>query len=167
MIIVDNKQIEALEARQLAEEQALQEPPPTYASLQHATSSSQTLSGPGENPTNYLSVTRVHESVRESITIDPTLYVPAFLLPPLSPDETPTERRHLRFESTHGSISANVKIAPCFGNERCKVRMFMRSTHGGISARIQGKEPRHPFQLIAHSANGNIALRLPRSFQGP
>ncbi|KAJ3563674.1 hypothetical protein NP233_g8788 [Leucocoprinus birnbaumii] len=167
MIIVDNKQIEALEARQLAEEQALQEPPPTYASIQQATSSHQASSVPGENPTNYISITRVHDSVKETVTLDPMLYVPPLLLPPLSQDEVPGDRRHLRFESTHGSINATVKIVPCFGPGKCKIRMFMRSTHGGISARILGKEPRHPFQLIANSANGNIVLRLPRSFQGP
>jgi len=31
----------------------------------------------------------------------------------------------------------------------------------------EGSEHRHPFQLIAHSTNGNITLQLPRSFQGP
>jgi len=166
MILVDDKQIEALESRRLAEEQVHREPPPTYASLQQASSSNQSLPS-GGNPTNFLSVTRLHESLRENVTIDPTLYVPAFLLPPLSPDETLEARKHLRLESTHGSISAHVKIVPNFGDEKCKVRMFMRSTHGGISARIHGQEPRYPFQLIAHSANGNITLRLPRSFQGP
>ncbi|KXN82764.1 hypothetical protein AN958_02203 [Leucoagaricus sp. SymC.cos] len=167
MILLDDKQVEALESRRLADEQVHVDPPPTYASLQQATSSSQSLSAPGGNPTNYFSMTRVHESIRETVIIDPALFIPAYLLPPLAHDETPNSRRHLRLESTHGSISANVKIVPNFGGERCKVRMLMRSTHGGITARIQGKEPRHPFQLVAHSANGNIALRLPRSFQGP
>ena len=31
----------------------------------------------------------------------------------------------------------------------------------------EGSEYRHPFQLIAHSTNGNITLQLPQSFQGP
>jgi hypothetical protein len=158
MILLNNdKQPEALEAQRLDDEQVQvgevsiypktislmpdcsvfqQEPPPTYASLQQASSSSQSLTQQSGHAANYVSLTRIHESLRETLTIDPTVHVPEFLLPPLSTEETPTSRKNLRLESTHGSISASVKIAPIYGTESCKVRMFMRSTHGGISARI-------------------------------
>jgi len=113
-----------------------QESPPTYASIQCASSSSQTLTASSANPTTYISVFRVHDSLRENIKIDPTLYVPDFLLPSLPLDETPLTRKHLRLESTHGSISANIKIANSLGPDYRRVLMLMRSIHGGITAQI-------------------------------
>ena len=94
------------------------------------------MTASGGNPTNYISKIRVRDSLREKIMIDPTLFVPDFLLPPLSPDETPFIRKHLRLESTHGSISASIKIASRFGPNYCRILMLMRSTHGGVKAKI-------------------------------
>ncbi|KAF7761902.1 hypothetical protein Agabi119p4_9894 [Agaricus bisporus var. burnettii] len=169
MIILDDKRNEALEAQRLVEEQANQEPPPTYSSLQHSTlASEQSLRPSGsDNPTNFYSVCRGHDKVKETVTIDPNLYTPPSLLLPMSPDETEETRKHVRLESIHGSVNATVNIVPVLRGEKCKIRMFMRSSHGGVFARINGPESRHPFQLVAHSTYGSVTLRLPRSFEGP
>lgn len=115
-----------------------QEPPPTYSSLQHsplASEQSLQLSTRG-GPTNFFSVARAHDQVKETLTIDPNLYIPPSLLSPLCADETEQTRKHVRIESTHGSVNATVNIVPVLGTEKCKIRMFMRSAHGGVFARI-------------------------------
>jgi hypothetical protein len=154
MILVDDKQNEVLEARRLAEEQAnvsvfdhfplsvlicwQSEPPPTYSSIQHSPlASEQSLQlSTRANPTNFFSVARSHDQVKETVTIDPNLYIPPSLLPPLCPDETEGTRKHVRIESSHGSVNATVNIVPALGAQKDKIRMFMRSVHGGVFARI-------------------------------
>lgn len=54
----------------------------------------------------------------------------------MSPDETEETRKHVRLESIHGSVNATVNIVPVLRGEKCKIRMFMRSSHGGVFARI-------------------------------
>ncbi|KAF8198488.1 hypothetical protein BJ912DRAFT_27513 [Pholiota molesta] len=181
MILLDDKQTEALEARRVAEEQdhPNQEPPPTYASLQP--------SGGAPPPavaktTNYVAITRLHTSIRETLVLDPALFVPPFLRPPLAPGETEAGRRNLRLESTHGHVYADVTLAPAGGEEvgeereergkvevgrRRKVLMQLKSTHGGITAKIHGPGARSAFALHAASVNGDVRLHVPRSFHGP
>jgi len=171
MILVDDKQVEALEARRAAEEQLNQEPPPTYASLQpsssvHARSLVRT--------TNYVSITRIHSSVREILIIDPSLFVPVFLRPPLTVGETEETRKNLKLESTHGHVNADVTLVENTNTEmvsssksNSRVKMQMRSTHGGITARIHGQPNRVSFVLDAKSINGEMRLHIPRNFHGP
>ena len=91
---------------------------------------------------NYVSITRTHGSVRETLIIDPSLFIPPFLRPPLTSGETEETRKNLRLESTHGHVNAdvtlvdntNTEIHSSQGNNR--VKMLMRSTHGGICAKI-------------------------------
>ncbi|PPQ75598.1 hypothetical protein CVT24_010908 [Panaeolus cyanescens] len=247
MIIVDDKQVEALEARRLAEEQE-QEPPPTYASLHHGgvvleqappppisvrsaaaltVSSSPTLNSNASSPSisspdganangrnikrvNHLAITRTHASIKESVLVDPSLFVPVFLRPPLLPGETEESRRNLRIEAVHGNVWADIRVVGVgFGEgdrmfrglggssnstvvgdaddeeddddgsetvigapvkrERKGKRVFMqlKSTHGGIQAKIHGPPNRHPVVLHASATHGDIKLYLPRSFHGP
>jgi len=169
MILVDDKQVEALEARRVAEEQLNQEPPPTYASLQPSSSATSVV-----RPANYISITRTHSSVRQTLIIDPSLFVPPFLRPPLIPGETEETRNNLRLESTHGHIIADVTLAENTDNEiqssqkkNNRAKMLMRSTHGRINAKIHGQSNRASFVLYAQSSNGEIRLHIPRNFHGP
>jgi len=167
MILVDDKQVEALEARRVAEEQ-LSEPPPTYASLQPSSSAASVV-----KTTNYVSITRTHSSVRETLIIDPSLFIPLFLRPQLSLGETEETRKNVKLESTHGHVNADITLVDNTNTEihsskmNSKVTMQMRSTHGGITAKIHGELNRPSFVLCAQSINGEIRLHIPRNFHGP
>jgi len=166
MILVDDKQVEALEARRI--EQLSQDPPPTYASLQPSSSATSVV-----KTTNYVSITRTHDSVKETLIIDPSLFVPLFLRPQLSLGETEETRKNLRLESTHGNVSADITLVENTNTETHSLKknnratMVMRSTHGGITAKIHGQPNRIAFVLDAQSLNGDIRLRIPRNFHGP
>lgn len=70
--------------------------------------------------------------------------MPLFLRPPLAPGETEETRKNLRLESIHGHVHADItlvddaalagEIQPAKRNRR--VLMHMKSTHGGITAKI-------------------------------
>ncbi|PPQ78269.1 hypothetical protein CVT25_011728 [Psilocybe cyanescens] len=172
MILLDDKQVEALEARRLAEEQeqANQEPPPTYASLQSSPSSSALVA----KTVNYVSITRTHTSVKEILILDPSVFVPVFLRPPLASGETEETRKNLRLEATHGHVHADITL---IGNgdsanessakRNKRILMNMKSTHGGITAKIHGAPDRSSFCLHAQAVNGDIRLHIPRTFHGP
>jgi len=173
MILVDDKQVEALEARRLADEQDQlnQEPPPTYASLQSSPSGSENVA----KTVNYVSITRVHSSVKETLIIDPSLFIPLFLRPPLASGETEETRKNLRLESTHGHVHADITLIESMetanqissSKRNKRVVMHMKSTHGGITAKIHGLPNRSSFVLHAQSVNGEIRLHIPRTFHGP
>ncbi|KAF5324294.1 hypothetical protein D9619_011390 [Psilocybe cf. subviscida] len=172
MILVDDKQVEALEARRLAEEQdhVNQDPPPTYASLQSPSPPAIVA-----KTINYVSISRQHNNVRETLIIDPALFVPYFLRPPLLPGETEDTRKNLRLESTHGHVYADITLLErveevgdvAKSNSNKRVQMRMKSTHGGITAKIHGPPNRSAFVLHAHAVNGDVRLHLPRTFHGP
>jgi len=173
MIILEDKHVEVLEAQRVAEEQdqlnVNREPPPTYASLQPSPSPSLAKA------VNYVSISRLHSSVKETLIIDPSVFVPPSLRPPLLPGETEETRQNLRLESTHGDVYADVtlvdnseiplELASQQRNKR--VIMSMQSTHGAITAKIHGSPNRTSFVLRAQSSNGNIFLHIPPTFQGP
>ncbi|KAF8997725.1 hypothetical protein BDQ17DRAFT_1362913 [Cyathus striatus] len=135
MLVVEDKQTDTLEAKHVAEDHK-NEPRPVYAeSSQDPSCSSQIL----RRPSNHLSISRTHTDIKESYTIDPTLDIPAFLLPPLGKDETDETRNNLRLETTHGTISANVKLVGGEAQSEKKgkrVTMVMKSEHGGVTAKI-------------------------------
>lgn len=168
MILVDDKQVEALEARRVAEEQLSQEPPPTYASLQPSSSATSVV-----KTVNYVYIIRTHSSVRETLIIDPSLFVPLFLRPQLSSGETEETRKNLKLESTHGDVHADITLAVNTNTEihsskmNSQVTMQMQSTHGAITAKIHGEPNRPSFLLHAQSINGDIRLHIPRDFHGP
>lgn len=169
MILVEDKQLEALEERRLAQSQEL-EPPPTYSSL-HPLPSSGASSIP--KTVNYVSISRAHKPVDEAFIIDPSLFVPLFLRPQLSPGETEETRQHLRLECTYGHIRAHVTLVEkpeelVQSSKRTqRIFMKMKATNGGIAAKIHGGKHRHPFVLHAQAVNGNIRLHIPRTFRGP
>jgi len=167
ILLVDDKQVEALEARRAAEEQLSQEPPPTYASLQPSSSAASVV-----KTVNHVSITRTHSSVRETLIVDPSLFVPLFLRPQLSSGETEETRKNLKLESTHGHVNADITLVENTNTEipvskNSRVKMQMRSTHGGIIAKIHGQSNRASFVLHAQSINGEMRLHIPRNFQGP
>jgi len=78
------------------------------------------------------------------LIIDPSLFVPLFLRPPLLPGETEETRQNLKLESTHGHVYAdvtlveNLELLPEMTSpmRNKRVIMKMKSSHGGITAKI-------------------------------
>ena len=70
--------------------------------------------------------------------------MPLFLRPPLAPGETEETRKNLRLESIHGHVHADITLvddATLAGEIQAvkrnrRVLMHMKSTHGGITAKI-------------------------------
>lgn len=87
----------------------------------------------GIKPTNYIYISRVHSSIKESVLLDPGLYIPPFLRPALRPSEREDDRKNLRLESTHGGVYADVGIVP---GGKGRAKLWMKSMHGGVTAKI-------------------------------
>lgn len=75
--------------------------------------------------------------------VDPSLFIPLSLRPPLALGETEETRKNLRLESTHGYVNADVTLVEktnidisSSSKRNSRVKMQMRSTHGGIAAKI-------------------------------
>ncbi|KAF8991871.1 hypothetical protein BDQ17DRAFT_1370174 [Cyathus striatus] len=165
MNVVEDKQTDTLEARHVAEDHK-DEPGPVYTKLSQDPSCS---SQAPRQLANYLHISRTHTDIKETYTIDPTLNIPAFLLPPLGKDESEETRRNLRLETTHGTIGANVRLVDgeAQGEKKGKrVTMVMKSEHGAITATIVRAATRPPFHIHL-STNGDICLHIPRSYHGP
>ncbi|KAF4616815.1 hypothetical protein D9613_008363 [Agrocybe pediades] len=168
MILVDDKQVEALEARRQAEEQENQEPPPTYSSIQSQESSALVV-----KTANYVSITRTHSSVKEKLVIDPSLFIPMFLRPALTAGETEETRKNLKLESVHGHVHADIGLVDKVENEASssktnkRVTMLIKSTHGGIITKIYGSPNRMSFVLHVQASSGDVRLHIPRTFHGP
>lgn len=190
MILTDDKLVEALEARRVVEDQNIDEPPPTYASLSVGSSSSPehtdqaprgVTSKPNEptyaypvefmgiKPTNYISISRVHNSIKETFLLDPGLYIPPSVRP------SPEREENLRLESTHGAVYADVGIVPGSkgSTSRGRAKLWMKSTHGGVTAKIRTPSdpnlnlPPTSFHLTVQSTYGDVRVHLPRTFHGP
>ena len=82
-------------------------------------------------PTNYVSVSRVHTSIKESFLLDPGLYIPPTVHAAL--DWHSEREENLRLESTHGGVYADVAIVP---GSKGRAKLWMKSTHGGVTAKI-------------------------------
>ena len=109
---------------------------------------------------NYVSITRTHSSVKETLIIDPLLFIPPFLRPPLTSGETEETRNNLRLESTHGHVIADVTLVENSNTEtqpsqsKNRVKMLMRSTHGGVTAKIVSL----PFVLCSRLSLTQVSL---------
>lgn len=149
----------------------------------------------GAKTVNYLLISRVHESVEETLTIDPTLFVPVFLRPPLILGETEHTQSNLRLESVFKQVSADIAFSErvedlgntargtAAGAKRAQIHIG--SSHGDISVRIVsgslytasntsqnylfqiGPPNRCAFILQLRAIHGKICLQLPRNFHGP
>ena len=82
-------------------------------------------------PTNYVSVSRVHTSIKESFLLDLGLYIPPTVHSAL--DWHSEREENLRLESTHGGVYADVAIVP---GSKGRAKLWMKSTHGGVTAKI-------------------------------
>ncbi|KAJ7751543.1 hypothetical protein DFH07DRAFT_960953 [Mycena maculata] len=138
--------------------------------------SSSTAAGPfappSVKPTNFLSLSRGNSSIKGTYVIDPSMTIPPFLLPPLAPDETEGTRRNAFLHTSNGAIDVDLFVVGGNGDgdvrPKGKVQMLLRSSNGGISARLHASAAaRSPINFAARSSNGSINIRVPRTFRGP
>jgi len=148
------------------------DPPPTYSPSQPAqprptTSERPFVVRPRVKPSNFTSIIRQHDSIKENFTIDPTMNIPLSLLPPLEPGASEEERKNLRLESHHGSINVGIFLAGGESGNEGRTTLDVRSTHGRIDIKLNtSATPRDPLRLTAHSTHNTITLHLPRSYKG-
>ncbi|TFK65133.1 hypothetical protein BDN72DRAFT_773752, partial [Pluteus cervinus] len=122
----------------------------------------------GIKPTNFLYIHRKHDSIKESVAIDPTLMIPSVLLPPLPLGQV---RENLKVESTHGSINLDIWLVPGATESlntilRGRAVLAVKSEHGSINTQLVIPGPRPPIHLTLTNQNGSIQAHLPRSFTG-
>ncbi|KAI6097464.1 hypothetical protein F5141DRAFT_1067143 [Pisolithus sp. B1] len=103
-----------------------------------------TLSKPKGNPTNYLSVSKMHGPIIGTYIINPSMHVPPTYLPPLGGGETERDRKnlHLHTHTHNGSVDVDIWLV---GDQR-------------------HPEARKDRTTLHHRANH---VFLPRSFHGP
>ncbi|EIW77353.1 hypothetical protein CONPUDRAFT_139274 [Coniophora puteana RWD-64-598 SS2] len=130
----------------------------------------------GVRPTNHLSLEKSDGRIEGSFCIDPSISLPAHLLPPLRGDETEGTRPNLRLRTKDGRIDASVYVQgspiqnpgealKSFKSRR--IRVDMHTKDGSIYARLIPLVAHIPFTLTLYTADGRITLLLPRSFRGP
>jgi len=154
------------------------EPPPTYTSVQSSSAPPPPPpAGPSPSPCtpsnvlNFVSISREHASIKEILTVDPSLYIPESFRAPLAKGETESTRKNVRLETVHGQLLAEINLVQDKGaletQSPQRASIHLSSTHGAIKVTIPDNPRRPPFILSAKSQNGDIRLTLPRSFIGP
>ena len=118
------------------------DPPPTYTSLQSALP----VPGPSSslytanNAVNYVSISRKHSHIKESLTVDPSLYIPESLRAPLAEGESERSQKNVRLETVHGHIDAEILLvqdkATLETGSPQRATLQVTSTHGGIKVTI-------------------------------
>jgi len=99
---------------------------------------------------NYISISRIHGNIKETLAIDPSLYIPNTLRPPLSEEETEETRKNVRLDAIHGRIEADITLvepSAVYKPEKKQATMQFSSIHGGIKLRIVSP----PFMLNCYS----------------
>jgi hypothetical protein len=90
------------------------------------------------NVVNYISISREHAHIKETWTVDPSLYIPESLRTPLRLGES--SRKNVRLETVHGYIEAEIVLLQ--DKVHVETRSLQRATlqlsssHGGIKLTI-------------------------------
>ncbi|GLB38964.1 hypothetical protein LshimejAT787_0601260 [Lyophyllum shimeji] len=152
------------------------DPPPTYTALSPPGAVGETSAPPKlppVKPSNYISIHRSNGSVKSAWVLDPSLTIPASLLPPLSPEETEETRRNFNLKATNGTIEADISFAPYdYTREskqatRKRATLYINGSNGSITTKLHTPSaPRLPFYLNIFAQNGAVQLHIPRSFHG-
>jgi hypothetical protein len=91
----------------------------------------------GAKPSNFLYLIRKHQSIKDKFVINPSLQIPAPLLPPLGEDESEAERKNLKLFSATGNIDVEIHLTADVGNgDRRRTMIDLNSEHGYIEAKL-------------------------------
>lgn len=142
--------------------------PPPYTNSEPSSSSQAPFVLPANvKPSNFLSFTQTHNSIKGTHIIDSSLDVPSDWLPPLPEEETEETRRNFYAKSEHGNVTSELYLLnKLVLKGRKKVLMNVSSTYGSVSVSIHREGPFPPCTLHASSSYGNVTVRIPRSFKG-
>ncbi|KIJ63805.1 hypothetical protein HYDPIDRAFT_188250 [Hydnomerulius pinastri MD-312] len=157
--------------------QVLNDPPPSYTTPPEPESNAEASSSASQRtfktkPTNFLALSSEHSSIKGEFIIDPSMRIPASLLPPLSEGETEADRKNLLLNSKTGSISAEVWLLRSRGGnafpeeKRKRTTIDLSSSNGSVSAQVQTIHGVAPFLMTIIAPHGTVKVSLPRSFQG-
>ncbi|KAJ3886369.1 hypothetical protein GG344DRAFT_57566 [Lentinula edodes] len=143
--------------------------PPPYASLDSSSSYPRPFVIPDSaKPSNFVSLSKTHDSCRGTYVIDSSLNIPSEYLPPLPDGESEDTRSNFYARSVHGNVSTDLYLLDKpVTQPRQNIILNTSSTHGSVSTCIRRGNKIVPFKLKSCSKNGNVAVRIPRSFQGP
>lgn len=139
---------------------------------------SSTIGAATTQPTNFVYMDVPNNKIRGSYNIDPTMSIPASLLPPKVAALPESERKNLHLFSKNGSVEADVMVRSA--NEERDAKRQKRATlaagssNGSVNLRVRraegdiifGKGPT-PVQISAASRNGTVRVSLPPGFTGP
>jgi len=142
--------------------------PPPYTNSEPSSSSQAPFVLPANvKPSNFLSFTQKHNSVKGTFVLDPSLEIPSDWLPPLPEEETEETRSNLYAKSEHGNVTLELYLLdrPILKSQK-KVLMNTLSTYGSASVHIHREGPSPPFALNANAPRGNVTVRIPRSYKG-
>ncbi|KAI6124193.1 hypothetical protein EDD16DRAFT_575942 [Pisolithus croceorrhizus] len=129
-----------------------------------------TLSKPKGNPTNYLSVSKMHGPIIGTYIINPSMHVPPTYLPPLGGGETERDRKNLHLHTHNGSVDVDIWLV---GDQRHpearkdRTTLHVSSGSGSITVKVHAIDAIEPFFLDVFTSTGQITVFLPRSFHGP
>jgi len=173
MIIYENAD-KATEAEAQTRADPTIDPPPTYSlSRPIATTPSPELPLAAESTltaskaSNFICITRQHDSIKGNFTIDPTIYIPPSVLPPLGPKETEKDRKNLKLESRHGGIDVDLFVIGEKSRNEGRTTLELRSAHGRVNVKLNTPTThRDPFCLTAQSTHNSLTVCLPRSYEG-
>jgi len=156
--------------------------PPTFittytnVSPPQAGSSSMAAAAPQQKATNFVFVEMANSKVRGSYHIDPSLSIPAALLPPSVAALPEFQRKNIHLFSKNGSVESDVLFSS--SNEERDAKRAKRATlaagsaNGSVTIRVRrqavGAIKRvTPIQISVASRNGSVRVSVPADFVGP
>jgi hypothetical protein len=120
------------------------DPPPSYTPYRRQQPAAETSSR--VQPTgipracNYLSLSRPNSAIRGTYAINPDLYIPPSLLPPLGWDESESDRKNLKLMSSNGAIDIDIFLlgqSPIDGaNPSRRTLMDVKSANGTVNVKL-------------------------------
>ncbi|KIJ15396.1 hypothetical protein PAXINDRAFT_176538 [Paxillus involutus ATCC 200175] len=139
-----------------------------------ATTPHNILAQHGVKPTNYLTLIERDSAIRGTYIIDPHLYIPAHLLPPLVSGQTEEDRKNLYLHTRDGTVDINIWLVSPTANRDTKspppnkrTTMKVSSNDGSVTVRVNAVDYIDPFLLDVFSRDGRVTVLIPQSFHGP
>lgn len=132
--------------------------PPPYS----APSSTSAPDNIGLHASNFIAIDHQSRNIKGKYLVDPTLVIPAALLPPTNPGE---DRKNLALRTDNGEVNVEITVPPV-ENYNGRVTLDIESGNGAIKCGLHRSLNHPPIFLHAQSLNGEIVIRLPRTFHG-
>ncbi|EIW77337.1 hypothetical protein CONPUDRAFT_157588 [Coniophora puteana RWD-64-598 SS2] len=132
--------------------------------------------------TNFLYRSSEGGMLAGAFAIDPSMHIPAFLLPPLPPGREESERRNLRLvsrcggvnvdvlllapgqESTNGQLPASTMASEQPAGRRAWLEVV--SEYGDVSVNMNTEPDAGIYFLKVLASDGFVSVTLPRTFRG-